>query len=178
MQFLNYIPNLILVCLGLHLFADFILQIQGHLDKLKQRSWWDQQISGKAERLKELRETILYGITQVPDNVKRIDLAKKFVDFVNLADTEVGHNSSKYRYDYLCALLCHSLLWSIVTFIPLMIVKPDSEVIPVVILTNAIVHSIVDHFKCNTMHINLCADQLIHLVQVVGTVYICFTFFH
>lgn len=177
MQFLNYIPNLILVCLGLHLFADFVLQIQGRLDKLKQKSWWDQQISGKAERLKELRETILYGITQVPNNVQRIELAKKFVDFVNLADTEVGHNSSKYRYDYLCALLCHSLLWSIVTFIPLMFVV-NSRTFTVLIMTNVVIHALVDHLKCNKEMINLCVDQLIHLVQVVGTVYICFTFFH
>lgn len=177
MQFLNYIPNLILVCLGLHLFADFVLQIQGRLDKLKQKSWWDQQISGKAKRLKELRETILYGITQVPNNVQRIELAKKFVDFVNLADTEVGHNSSKYRYDYLCALLCHSLLWSIVTFIPLMFVV-NSRTFTALIMTNVVIHALIDHLKCNKEMINLCVDQLIHLVQVVGTVYICFTFFH
>ena len=169
MQALNNFLNLILVCLGLHFLADFVLQIQGHLHELKQKSWWDQQLSGKAERLKKLRETILYGITQVTDNNQRADLAKKFVDFVNLADTEVVVNTGKYKYDYLCGLLCHSFMWSIVTFIPLMfLVDPKNFAIAVIL--NTIVHAVVDNIKANHYMINLWTDQLLHIAQIVVTV--------
>lgn len=71
----------------------------------------------------------------------------------------------KYRHDWIAGLVCHSLYWSILTFLPL---YRDDGFIPAV-MANAYVHAVIDHLKCNRLSINLCEDQLFHLVQIVLT---------
>ena len=77
----------------------------------------------------------------------------------------------KYRFDYIAGLLCHSVMWSLVTFFPLMFVANPVS-FSVLVVLNVAVHAYVDNLKANkiTSRINLCKDQLIHLVQVVATV--------
>jgi len=71
---------------------------------------------------------------------------------------------AKYRYDYIAALICHSLYWSIITFLPV----HDIAGWPVIVLFNAAIHCIIDDLKANRLKINLCTDQLLHLGQIVG----------
>lgn len=81
---------------------------------------------------------------------------------------EVWH---KYRFDYIAGLLCHSVMWTLVSFSPLMFVTSPIT-FSVLVVLNVAIHAYVDDKKANhiTSRINLCSDQLIHLGQVVVTV--------
>lgn len=89
--------------------------------------------------------------------------------------THRGNSSldySKYEYDWLCALNTHSCYWAILTFLPLLFITMNDTFIVLVVLINGILHSIIDHMKCNLNKINLCTDQLFHIVQILATVII------
>jgi hypothetical protein len=76
-----------------------------------------------------------------------------------------GNLPSKNRYDYIAALICHALYWSIAVCLPLW----NSPILPWAIIGNAIIHAIVDDLKANRNKLNLIQDQLLHLVQIVVT---------
>ena len=76
-----------------------------------------------------------------------------------------GDLPDKYKYDYVAALVCHSLYWSIFVCS----VFHDSELFLATIAVNALVHAVVDDLKANRMKINLIADQLLHLLQILVT---------
>ena len=71
----------------------------------------------------------------------------------------------KYRYDYIAALVCHSLYWSI--FVCSVFYK--SSLFLAAIAVNTLVHAVIDDLKANRMKINLIADQLLHLSQILVT---------
>lgn len=77
----------------------------------------------------------------------------------------------KYRFDYIAGLLCHSVMWTLVSFFPLMFVM-NPIVFSFLAVLNVAIHAYVDDLKANHIvsRINLCYDQLIHLGQVVATV--------
>jgi hypothetical protein len=76
-----------------------------------------------------------------------------------------GKTPDKYRHDYIAALVCHSLYWSIAICLPMY----DSPHILVAVIANTIVHAVVDDLKANRKRLNLIQDQLLHLVQIVIT---------
>jgi len=76
-----------------------------------------------------------------------------------------GNLPDKYRYDYIAALVCHSLYWSI--FVCSVFYK--SSLFLAAIAVNTLVHAVVDDLKANRMKINLIADQLLHLSQILVT---------
>lgn len=84
-----------------------------------------------------------------------------------------GPKYEKYKYDYIVALICHALEWSITISIPILVLfycNPKiilGIIIIVAIIVNTIIHSIVDHLKANEFMINLVIDQSIHLLQIV-----------
>ena len=82
--------NIIWVCIGLHLIADYVLQ--GCLADLKQKRWWTAQ-------MKQLYESF-------DKKYQTYELKWKI--------------QQKYKYDYMAGLYCHALMWAIVTFFPLM----------------------------------------------------------
>lgn len=71
----------------------------------------------------------------------------------------------KYKNDYIVALCCHALYWSIFICAPF---YTSSNFLPAIIL-NTMVHAIVDDLKANQKVINLVQDQLIHLAQILLT---------
>lgn len=76
----------------------------------------------------------------------------------------------KYKYDYIVALMMHSMSWSFMIMLPLLIASKFSLgwllfAYPI----NALIHGIVDHLKANKGCINLCIDQSIHIVQILVT---------
>ena len=78
----------------------------------------------------------------------------------------------KYRNDYNCAMLIHSLFWAIVTFLPLLLLKPiivASDLYIGAIVMNAPIHYVIDEVKANLRLINLWTDQILHLIQIVIT---------
>ena len=79
-----------------------------------------------------------------------------------------GHEDSvpdKYRFDYIAALVCHALYWSIFICVPFF----ASSWFLAAVALNTIVHAIVDDLKANRMKLNLIQDQLLHLGQILMT---------
>lgn len=78
-----------------------------------------------------------------------------------------GHNVNvaKYKYDYIAALICHALYWSIFICLPFF----KSSLFLVAVLANTLVHAYIDDLKANQFKINLVQDQCYHLVQILLT---------
>lgn len=72
---------------------------------------------------------------------------------------------TKYRYDYLTALFCHALYWSILVCLPFL----DSPHVLAAVAVNTVTHMVVDDLKANRRVINLTQDQLLHLAQILLT---------
>ena len=79
-----------------------------------------------------------------------------------------GELPRKYRFDYLAALVCHALYWSIFICAPFY----ASAYFLWAILANTVVHAIVDDLKANRGVLNLIQDQLLHLNQILVTFFI------
>jgi hypothetical protein len=77
-----------------------------------------------------------------------------------------GKTPDKYRHDYVAALICHALYWSIAVCLPLW----NSPMFLWAIIGNTIFHAIVDDLKTNRKRLNLIQDQLLHIVQIAITV--------
>jgi hypothetical protein len=76
-----------------------------------------------------------------------------------------GEIPDKYKHDYIAALYCHALYWSIFICAPFY----ASPWFLYAVMGNTIIHAIVDDLKANRMEINLIQDQLLHLVQILIT---------
>lgn len=76
-----------------------------------------------------------------------------------------------YKYDYIWALIMHSFSWSFMIMLPIAYVHSFTVDISFVFifLSNMIIHAVVDDFKANEKKINLWADQLIHISQIMAT---------
>lgn len=75
----------------------------------------------------------------------------------------------RYRNDFVCALILHSLEWSIVTFAPIIFLTKSVLGIVSIVVLNALVHAKVDDAKANGRVLNLVEDQAIHLIQIAVT---------
>lgn len=78
----------------------------------------------------------------------------------------------KNRHDYIPALICHSLMWAILTFLPLITaplwMNVKGEFIAWMLFVIAVpTHCFVDNAKANEKALNLWQDQLIHLIQIL-----------
>lgn len=114
---------LVLSMVFLHIVDDFCLQ-PIILNKLKQKSWWEQN---------------------APNPL--------------------------YRYDYIMALLMHSLSWCFMTMLPVAY-SMNFDITGKFLLAfavNTLIHGLTDHIKANKGWINLITDQGIHLVQIAIT---------
>ena len=76
-----------------------------------------------------------------------------------------GEIPGKYKHDYIAALVCHSLYWSILVCAPF---YASGHFLPAIVL-NTGVHAVVDDLKANRKRINLVHDQLAHLAQILLT---------
>lgn len=86
-----------------------------------------------------------------------------------------GLNFNFYKNDYKCALLIHSLSWSIMIMLPLIIAESTNIlVIFILICYNSLLHYGIDNEKANKFSFNLCEDQLFHFLQIISTYMIIF----
>ena len=76
-----------------------------------------------------------------------------------------GEIPDKYKNDYMAALYCHSLYWSIIVCMPFYY---SPWFIPAIIL-NTFIHADIDDLKANQMDIYLIQDQLLHMIQILIT---------
>lgn len=79
--------------------------------------------------------------------------------------------SDKYKDDYKVALAIHSISWSIMIHIPLVIMFPSLGQLALLIsfIANALIHYYIDDLKANKLKINLFEDQMVHFWQICTT---------
>ena len=79
--------------------------------------------------------------------------------------------SDKYKDDYKVALAIHSISWSIMIHIPLVIMFPSLGQLALLIsfIANAAIHYYIDDLKANKLKINLFEDQMVHFWQICTT---------
>ena len=86
---------------------------------------------------------------------------------------EENASENMYRYDYIMALIMHSISWSAMIMFPLMIHQlytSHSLIMTFIIfIINIFLHAQIDDMKANAKQINLIQDQLMHLVCVFGS---------
>jgi hypothetical protein len=81
-----------------------------------------------------------------------------------------GFDFAKYKYDYVCSLICHALYWTLITFAPIIFFSDLSDIsITTIVIGNMTIHAVIDHIKANKFKINLIVDQLLHLAQIFVT---------
>lgn len=76
-----------------------------------------------------------------------------------------------YRYDYIMALIMHSISWTFMIMLPAAVsvnFKVNGIFLCVFIL-NAAFHGLIDHLKANEKSINLVTDQSLHIIQILVT---------
>ena len=78
-----------------------------------------------------------------------------------------------YSKDYIMALFCHSLSWSIMVFLPILIYSLYNQIdlnwFYLILPINLIIHAVIDDLKANKFKINLIIDQSIHFMQIFIT---------
>lgn len=76
-----------------------------------------------------------------------------------------------YKRDYIWALIMHSFSWAFMIMLPVAYFYHFhvGYEFTIMFIINVAVHAFVDNMKANWKVINLWADQIIHLVQILGT---------
>lgn len=76
-----------------------------------------------------------------------------------------------YKYDYIVALIMHSMSWSFMIMLPITISVNFnvSTFFAIIFVGNTIIHAVVDDLKANKLKINLIVDQSIHILQIIIT---------
>lgn len=75
-----------------------------------------------------------------------------------------------YRNDYKMALLIHSMSWSIMILIPILLLLEIPQIlILMAFCINTLTHYAIDDSKANKGKLNLIQDQIIHLMQIIIT---------
>ena len=84
---------------------------------------------------------------------------------------EKNSSDKLYKYDYIAALFMHSFSWTFMVMIvpTIYIFLFGGRYYPVLFIINVFVHMVTDNLKANVKVINLCQDQLIHMIQIIGT---------
>ena len=94
----------------------------------------------------------------------------------------------KYKYDYIISGIIHAFFWSCFTFLPILYLTlydaferieiPFVGNVPIfvlaiigIIIVNTGIHYFIDDLKANKHKINLCQDQLAHVVQIGLTIW-------
>ena len=84
---------------------------------------------------------------------------------------EENHPQKLYKYDYLVALLMHSISWAFMIMLPVaayMSWDVNSSFVILFVL-NTICHAFIDNAKANWLLINLITDQSVHIAQILVT---------
>ena len=81
-----------------------------------------------------------------------------------------------YKYDYIMALIMHSISWTFMVMLPIAYVQQFNIgfMFFIFFVLNVLVHATTDHAKANEMTINLWKDQLIHMGQIFVTSYLLY----
>ena len=84
-----------------------------------------------------------------------------------------GKKYQLYKHDYKMALLMHSMSWSAMILLPIMLLTQTPQILLLTaFLINTLVHYTTDDLKANRGAINLVTDQIIHIAQILITWYV------
>lgn len=84
---------------------------------------------------------------------------------------EENYPQKIYKYDYLVALLMHSLSWTFMVMLPISIYRSlgiDGTFV-ILFIVNTAIHAFTDNVKANWLLINLSVDQSVHIFQILNT---------
>ena len=84
---------------------------------------------------------------------------------------EENYPQKLYKYDYLVALLMHSMSWAFMIMLPVaayMSWDVNSSFVILFVL-NTVCHAFIDNAKANWLLINLITDQSVHIAQILVT---------
>ena len=89
---------------------------------------------------------------------------------------KLGFSFGPYKYDYICALIGHAVYWTLITFSPIIFFAdwPSVCSLGLFVAVQAFIHADIDDLKANRFKINLIADQLLHIVQIIVGVLVLF----
>lgn len=84
---------------------------------------------------------------------------------------EVNAPEKLYKYDYIMALIMHSISWTFMVMLPIAYIQQFNIDLGflIIFVMNVAVHAVIDHMKANAKLINLWHDQLLHIFQIVFT---------
>ena len=84
--------------------------------------------------------------------------------------------SRKYRWDFVPPLILHGFEWAVLVSLPLFLLESAPEWYIAVVICMGLIHSGIDHMKCNRLEINLVQDQILHLAQILllWGIWVCF----
>ncbi len=82
-----------------------------------------------------------------------------------------NYPDAKYKHDYIMALFMHSLSWSFMIMLPIAAFYSFNVGFWFIFafIMNLALHMYVDNGKANIGIINLIEDQILHIIQIVGT---------
>ena len=88
---------------------------------------------------------------------------------------EENYPNKLYKYDYIISLFIHAFSWTCSIHIPLFIYGAifgicgcNWLISATLFISSLLIHAYVDNLKANKKKINLCIDQLVHIVQITA----------
>lgn len=80
-------------------------------------------------------------------------------------------SDEKYKFDYIPALICHALSWTIMITLPILYASSWNPhwALYIIMGANLAIHAVIDDLKANKHKINLCIDQSVHFAQIIAT---------
>lgn len=112
--------------------------LQGLLASFKQRDWWIKQIK---------------------------DMTLKYEG--KLDTTDFDKKYKLYGKDWIISLILHGFSWTFMVCLPYFITKDLNWIFFLGFFSNMVIHCLVDDLKANEKIINLTADQIIHIIQII-----------
>jgi hypothetical protein len=87
---------------------------------------------------------------------------------------EENYPDEKYKHDHIAALFIHSISWAFMIMFPIAYTMNFNIGFEFIWMfaVNVFGHALVDDAKANMLTINLWQDQLMHLGQIIITMYI------
>ena len=84
---------------------------------------------------------------------------------------ELPNYTDMYKYDYIMALLMHSMSWAFMIMLPIAVVNRFDVGVGFFIMyvLNVLIHAFIDNAKANWFVINLVQDQIAHIGQISFT---------
>ena len=91
-----------------------------------------------------------------------------------LKQKDLWQKDPLYKHDYKVALIEHGFSWTFMIMLPVMLwmIFTNNFLVGLycsAFVINWIIHTWIDHLKCNVKNCSLLVDQIIHICQVVCT---------